>query len=111
MKIVSFNLNNKKPLKITTVHSQYILRTISYSGDDSIVVFIVPEGKKPMRICRMNGSGSSEYLLPIDKNVSFMLKGKGTVTLTFTEHLLVSNDDTVSYMCDVITESDREKML
>lgn len=110
-----YTVSAKKPLALTTTSKQYILREIVHERDDEVVVFLTVQGKSPVRICRMLKSGTVSYKVPIDKNVSFTLKGKGSCTLIFTEHALMEEgediNNTTSYMCDIITEDEMKKTL
>ena len=102
-------LSIKKPVKLNTLSHWYILRNIAYNGEGEMVVFISVLDGKPVRMCRMNGSGSMNYYLPIGKNCVFTMKGKGNVTLAFTRYDQQQMDDEVpiSYSCDIITEEER----
>ena len=104
-------LTIKKPVKIDTMNALCILRNISFNGEGEVVVFMTILNEKPIRICRMNGAGATSYYLPINKNCTFTMKGKGMVHLSFTDFEYAREEALISYNCDIITEAQRQLKL
>ena len=111
MNVFHHKITVQNPVKINTMKGMYILRNISYSNDGEVVVFVTVGDKKPIRLCRMNGFGSTAYYLPIKQNCLFSMKGKGSVTISFTYHEYDLEDVPLSYECEIITEEQRRKKL
>ena len=111
MQTYHHKLTIQNPIKINPINGMYILRNITYSGDSEIVVFVTVLDKKPVRLCRMNGAGMTPYYLPIKQQCTFTMKGKGSITLSFTHHEYDLDEAPVSYQCEIITEEQRKLKL
>ncbi|KAL7715352.1 Nucleoplasmin-like domain-containing protein [Entamoeba marina] len=108
------HLNSKKPVKLPIINKGYILRNIARSGAGEGIVFMSIEEQKPLRLFRIEGDGCCNYLLKINRAVTFTFRGKGSCSLSFSTHDVVEEDiseQNISYMCEVITPEQMKKFM
>ncbi|ELP84502.1 hypothetical protein EIN_169370 [Entamoeba invadens IP1] len=93
---------------LPTTTDTYQLDTVSYTGENEMVLFVNRPGDVPKRICRMVNPGMTTLSFQVSEKVSFSFKGKGSCYLTFTNLGDLSHGITTSYMCDKVKVNEVE---